>query len=270
MCLFTVKLVVGMVTMTEVYAVANQKGGVGKTTTTRNLGAALALLGRKVLLIDLDPQGHLTLSFGIDPMSLQKHAYHVLRDDDVSIGDTLVYDPVSGVGLVPTNLDLSGAEVELMADPVGNNMILKSKIEPILGRVDYILIDCPPSLGILTVSALSASSGVLIPVQTHYLAYHGLQLLQRTVTRVKRRANPQLRIAGIIPTLYDPKTRHDSEVLAELRKNYPQELIDIPVPRRVALADAMMAGKPIQEFDGSSDGTHVYNRIAEVIDRGKE
>ena len=166
--LLTVKLLVGMVNMTEVYAVANQKGGVGKTTTTRNLGAALALRGRKVLLIDFDPQGHLTLSFGIDPMSLEKHAYHVLRDDDVSIGDTLVYDQGSGVGLVPTNLDLSGAEVELMTETVGNNLVLKSKIEPILGRVDYILIDCPPSLGLLTINALCAATGVVIPVHTHY------------------------------------------------------------------------------------------------------
>src|SRR5438046_4218473 len=134
--------------MSKVYAIANQKGGIGKTTTTRNLGGALARSGRKVLLIDLVPQGHLTLSMGVDPLKLEKHAYHVLIDEDISIPEVLVYDQVSGVGLVPTNLDLSGAEVELLVDPTGNNLALKSKINPIRDRVDYILIDCTQSLGI--------------------------------------------------------------------------------------------------------------------------
>lgn len=252
--------------MSKVYAIANQKGGIGKTTTTRNLGGALARSGRKVLIIDLDPQGHLTLSVGIDPLKLEKHAYHVLIDDDVAIADVLVYDPWSGVGLVPTNLDLSGAEIELLVDPTGNNLVLKSKIAPIRNRVDYILIDCPPSLGLLTINALTAADGVIIPVQTHYLAYHGLQLLRRTIAKVQKRANPDLVIAGIIPTLYDARAKHDNEVLAELRENYKDVLIDIPVPRRVALADAMVAAQSIDEYDASSEASHAYRKIAEVID----
>lgn len=249
-----------------VYAVANQKGGVGKTTTTRNIGAAIAARGRKVLLIDLDPQGHLTLSFGINPLKLEKHAYHVLIDDDVSIVSVLAYDNASGVGLVPTNLDLSGAEIELLVDPVGNNMVLKSKLAPIRKHVDYILIDCPPSLGLLTINALSAADGVLIPVQTHYLAYHGLQLLQKTIAKVQKRANPELQIVGIIPTMYDARAKHDNEVLSELRKHYPNELIDYPVPARTAIRDAIVAGQSIDIFDARNDGTLVYKKIAEVLD----
>jgi chromosome partitioning protein len=254
--------------MSKIYAIANQKGGIGKTTTTRNLGGALARMGRKVLLIDLDPQGHLTLSLGVDPLKLEKHTYHVLIHDDVSIADVLVYDQVSGVGLVPTNLDLSGAEIELLVDPTGNNVVLKSKIAPIRNLVDYILVDCPPSLGLLTINAFTAADGVIIPVQTHYLAYHGLQLLRRTITKVQKRANTDLVIAGIIPTMYDRRAKHDKEVLAELRANYQDLLIDIPIPRRVALADAMVAAQSIDEYDASSEATQAYQKIAEVIDRG--
>src|SRR2546423_4215594 len=252
--------------MSKVYAVAMQKGGVGKTTTTRNLGAALATRGRKVLLIDLDPQGHLTLSFGIDPLNLDKHAYHLMIDEEVTIASILVYHETSKIGLVPTNLDLSGAEIELLVDPTGNNLVLKSKIASIRDKVDYILVDCPPSLGLLTVNALTAADGIIIPVHTHYLAYHGLQLLRKTIMKVQRRANPHLKITGIIPTMYDSRAKHDNEVLGELRTNYKDELIDIPVMRRVAMADAMVAAQSINEFDHTSDGARAYEQIAEVLD----
>lgn len=254
--------------MSKVFAVANQKGGVAKTTSTRNLGAALAVRGRRVLIMDLDPQGHLTLSFGVDPLKLDKHAYHLMIDEETTIASILVYHHDSGVGLVPTNLDLSGAEIELLVDPTGNNLVLKSKIAPIRDKIDYILIDCPPSLGLLTINALTAADGVIIPVHTHYLAYHGLQLLRKTIAKVQKRANTDLVVAGIIPTLYDSRVRHDNEVLAELRENYPNELIDIPVPRRVALADAMVAAQSIDEFDKASDGAKAYSKIAEVLDNG--
>jgi len=252
--------------MPKVYAVANQKGGVAKTTSTRNIGAAFAAMGKKVLLIDLDPQGHLTLSFGVDPLKLEQHTYHLMIDDEVTIASILVYHQASGTGLVPTNLDLSGAEIELLVDPMGNNVVLKSKIAPIRDKVDYILIDCPPSLGLLTINALTAADGVIIPVQTQYLAYHGLQLLRKTIAKVQKRANPDLKIAAMIPTLYDSRARHDNEVLGELRTNYPKELIDIPVPRRTALADATVAAQSIDEYDGSSDGARAYRQIAEVLD----
>lgn len=252
--------------MSKVYAVANQKGGVAKTTSARNIAAALAARGRKVLIIDLDPQGHLTLSFGIDPVKLEKHVYHLLIEDDVTIASILAYHHTSGVGFAPTNIDLSGAEMELAIDPTGGNQILRSKIAPIKDKVDYILIDCPPSLGLLTVSALAAADSVIIPVQTQFLAYHGLQLLKKTINRVKARINPDLTIAAMIPTLYDSRAKHDNEVLGELRANYQKDLIDIPVPRRTALADATVAAQSIDEYDKSSDGTRAYRQIAEVLD----
>lgn len=253
--------------MAKVYAITNQKGGVGKTTTTRNLGSALGARGKKVMLIDLDPQGHLTLSFGLNPLELKKHAYHVLIDDDVSIASVLAYHQTSGIGLVPTNIDLAGAEIELMIDPQSNrNHALKSKVDPIREKVDYILIDCPPSLGLLTINALTAADGVIIPVQTHYLAYHGLHLLKSTIARTQKRNNPNLKITGVLPTLYDARAKHDNEVLGELRQHYKDVLIDYPVPRRVALADAMVAAESIDAFDNGSDVTKIFQKIAEVID----
>jgi chromosome partitioning protein len=189
-------------------------------------------------------------------------------DEAVSLAEVLLYHQLSGVGLVPTNLDLSGAEVELLSNPFGNNVILRSKVELIRDRVDYVLIDPPPSLGLLTIHALTAADGVIVPVQTHYLAYHGLQLLQQTVAKVKKRANPGLAVIGVVPTFFDSRVRHHSEVLAELRKNYASVLIDVPIPVRVSLADAMVAGKSIHEFDASSDIAKLYARIAEGMDHG--
>src|SRR5258708_4352088 len=174
-------------------------------------------MGRKVLLVDLDPQGHLTLSFGVNPTKLEKHAYHLLIEEDTHVEDVLIYDEASKIGLIPCNIDLSGAEVELLVDPMGNNLVLKSKLAAIRSKVDYIIIDCPPSLGLLTINALTAADAVIIPCHTHYLAYHGLQLLQQTIVRVQKRANPALAIAGIIPTMYDSRAKHDNEVLGELR-----------------------------------------------------
>lgn len=254
--------------MAKVYAVANQKGGVGKTTTTRNLSTALALRGKKVIAIDFDPQGHLTISFGIDPLKLGKHTYHMLIDDAVTLASILIFHPTSRIGLIPTNLDLAGAEIELMMDPMGNNVVLRSKIAPIRDQIDYVFIDCPPSLGLLSINALTAADGVIIPVQTQYLAYHGLQRLLDTVTKVRQRANPTLQVTGILPTFYNSRANHDNEVLSSLRTHYKSVLIDIPIPMRVALSDATKEGQSIQEYDQSADVAALYARIAEVIDRG--
>jgi chromosome partitioning protein len=250
--------------MSPIYAVANQKGGVGKSTTVRNLGAELVQRGRKVLLIDFDPQASLTLSFGLNPLMLQKTTYHVMMQQDTHFVDVILHHK-TGIDLAPTNIDFAGAEMELMAE-IDNTHVLKEKLGPIANRYDYILLDCPPSLGLLTINALAASNGVLIPVQCHFLAYHGLTLLYRTIEKVQRRTNPTLRVVGILPTLYDARTRHCQEIVEELRRVYPEQLIDIPIPYRVALTDATAAGLSIREYDSNSDATRLYAQVAEVID----
>ncbi len=251
-----------------IIAISNQKGGVAKTTTARNLGAAFVQRGRKVLLVDLDPQGHLTLSFGVNPLTLKKTTYHALMEEETTLASIIMHHN-TGVDLAPTNIDLSGAEAELNGEP-GNNHVLKEKLTPLVDKYDYILIDSPPSLGLLTINALTAADGVLIPVQCHYLAYHGLTLLLRTIGKVQRRSNPQLKIVGILPTLYDSRTKHAQEVLDELRANYPDTLIDAPIPYRVALPDAMAAGLSILEYDSGSEASRLYIKVAEVLDHHGE
>lgn len=252
--------------MTKILSFMNQKGGVAKTTSVRNVSACLAEAGKRVIAIDLDPQGSLTLSFGINPTKLEKHVYHLLRDENVKLADILVYQHDARIALAPTNLDLSGAEPEMLVDLLADrNAALRSKIAPYINRVDYILIDCPPSLGLLTLNALNAASHVVIPCQCQYLSYHGLQLLMNTVAKVRARMNPALKIAGIIPTMYDSRNKHDREILDALRRNYASMLIDIPVSRSTVIADSIVAAQAITEFDPSAPGSDSYKRIAEVL-----
>ncbi len=249
----------------RVVAIANQKGGVGKTTTTINLAAALALADRRVLVIDLDPQGALTLAMGVDPVHLRRTIYDVLVTPEPL--SSIVIRPKTGIDLAPATIDLSGAEVELLNE-IGREHVLRGKIAPLRDAYDLVLIDCPPNLGLLTINALSAADGLLIPVQCQYLSFRGMQLLLQMVTKVQQRANPNLAIAGILPTLYDTRTAHSREVLEELRATYRELLIDVPIRIRVALADATAHGKSIFEFDGSSDVADAYRRVAEVITHG--
>ncbi len=249
----------------KVVAIANQKGGVGKTTTTINLAAALALADRRVLVIDFDPQGALTLAMGINPAHLRRTIYDVLVTPEPL--SSIVIQPKVGVDLAPATIDLSGAEVELLNE-IGREHVLRGKIAPLRDEYDLVLIDCPPNLGLLTINALSAADGLLIPVQCQYLSFRGMQLLLQMVTKVQQRANPNLAITGILPTLYDTRTAHSREVLEELRATYRELLIDVPIRTRVALADAAAHGKSIFEFDGSSDVADAYRRVAEVITHG--
>lgn len=252
--------------MSKVYAIANQKGGVAKTTSVRNIATYLAAAGHKVIVVDMDPQGDLTTSFGINAAKLDKHVYHLLIEDDVSVNDILVYRPEQKVALLPTNIDLSGAEADFMADTTLPKSILRTKLDSVRDKVDYILIDCPPSLGVLTVAGLTAADSVVVPCQTHFLSYNGLYKLTNTVQKVRARMNPSLKIAAVFPTMYDVRARHDNEILDALRENYKDVLIDVPVPMRAALKDTVSSALSIEELDPRSDAASAYKKIAEVLD----
>lgn len=252
--------------MGRVIAVANQKGGVGKTTSTRNLAAARAEAGERVLVVDLDPQGALTLACGVNPAELRRTVYDALVSP-LPLADLLLH-PKPGIDLAPATIDLAGAEVELLNE-IGREHILRRQLEPLRGCYDAVFVDCPPSLGLLTINALTAADAVLIPVQCQYLSFRGMQLLLRTIEKIRQRANPALTVAGLLPTLYDVRTAHSREVLDELRATYPELLIDEPIRQRVGLADATVGGQSILEYDGRSDAAQAYRRVAEVIAHGQ-
>ena len=253
--------------MTNVIAVANQKGGVGKSTTALNVGAALAERGGRVLLIDNDPQGSLTISLGFNPVQLDLTLYDALIKLNMPL--TAVIQPIRPtIDFVPATLDLAGAEVELLNE-IGRERVLGDKLAQVADQYDYVTVDCGPSLGLLTINALTAANQVLIPCECHYLAYRGMQLLLRTIDRVKQRANPRLQVAGIVATKYDTRTMHAREVLELIQKTYPDLYLAPPIRYRVALADASVSGKTIFEFDGRSDAAAAYRQIAEVIAHGE-
>jgi chromosome partitioning protein len=249
----------------RIYALAQQKGGVGKTTTAINLGATLRERGRRVLLLDLDPQGALSAGLGLDPLSLDRTIYDVLRSARSDLAG-VIQQTDSGCDLVPANIDLAAAEIELVSEP-GREQILKGKLEGVTAKYDYILIDCPPSLSLLTLNALTAAHGVIIPVQTQYFALRGMDLLFSTVEKVRTRLNPKLIIVGILPTMYDARTTHGREVLEELRETYETQLFETVIPLTVKLADSAMAGKSIISFHQQSPAAAAYRALAEEVEK---
>ena len=251
--------------MDYVITVANQKGGVGKTTTVINLGAALAEKGHDVLLIDLDPQGALSISLGIPSYSLDKTIYQALMDSEVSIADIIV--PVrERLHVAPANIDLSAAELELVA-AIAREYVLREALTPIRDDYAFVLIDTPPSLGLLTVNALTAADGVIIPLQCEYLAMRALRLLLNTINTVKAKLNRELRILGILPTMYDTRTIHSREVLEEIRSVFGPLVFDTVIKKSVRFAEAPVAQKPILEYDKRHEGAQAYRKLAqEVID----
>lgn len=251
----------------RVYAIAQQKGGVGKTTTTINLGAALAERGRRVLLLDLDPQGALSAGLGLDPLKLPETIYDVLHRSDFDLR-RVVADVGNNCHLVPANIDLAASELQLVSEP-GRERILKEKLSPLLTSYDYVLIDCPPSLSLLTLNALSAASHVIIPVQCQYFAVRGMDLLLQTIEKVRARINPEVRIAGILATMYDSRTTHAREVLEELREAYGGQVFRTVTPMTVKLPDSTMAGEPILSTTPGSPAAQSYRDLAvEVETRG--
>ncbi|HJS78276.1 MAG TPA: ParA family protein [Burkholderiales bacterium] len=252
--------------MPRVLAVVNQKGGVGKTTTTVNLAAALAQAGRRVLLVDVDPQGNATMGSGIDKRTLARTVYHAL----LGLGELSgirVRAERGGYDLVPANRELAGAEVELVELP-SRETRLKAALERVAADYDYILIDCPPSLSLLTVNALAAAHRVLIPMQCEYYALEGLSDLVGTIKRVRANLNPALDIAGLLRTMYDPRNTLSQQVSRELEAHFGDKVFRTLVPRNVRLAEAPSYGVPAVLWDPSSKGAQAYIALAgEVLER---
>jgi chromosome partitioning protein len=247
----------------RVTACTNQKGGVGKTTTVVNLAAYLALSGTSTLVIDLDPQGNATSGLGVDRRSLDRSVYDALINR-VPIGELVVGTSVPGLDLVPAALALSGAEVELVGLPAREHR-LSASLADLGQRYDRVLIDCPPSRGLLTVNALTAADGVLIPIQTEYYALEGLSQLVNTIRMVREALNPRLEIDGVLLTMYDGRTRLSVQVAAEVRRHLEGAVYDTVVPRSIRLSEAPSHGVPIAIYDPSSRGAEAYGRLAEEV-----
>jgi chromosome partitioning protein len=251
-------------------AVCNQKGGVGKTTTTINLGAALAEQGRRVLLVDFDPQGALSVGLGIQPHDIDSTIYNLLMERDVTAHDVLYKTGVNGMDLLPSNIDLSGAEVQLVHE-VGREYVLGGVLEPLVPEYDVIMIDCQPSLGLLTINALACADGVVIPLECEYFAMRGVALLMETIDKVSRRLNTKLTIDGLLATMYDSRTLHTREVLASIVNGFGDKVFHTVINRTVRFPDATVAGEPITSFDSGSMGANSYRELAkEVLGRWRE
>jgi len=249
-----------------VTAVVNQKGGVGKTTTTFNLAVGLHKCGRRVLMVDLDPQASLSASAGIPVAHLKTSVYQALLDETVD-PSTVIRETLSGADILPATIDLAAAEVELVSVTL-RELVLRDVLAKLRPRYDHVLIDCPPSLGLLTINALAAADQVLIPLECEYLATRGLTLLLQTLEKVRSRLNRDLRIAGILPTMFDGRTTHAKEILAELRKSFPGQVFEEPIKLSVRVKEAPAAGLSIFDYDPNHAVAHAYMRLAQEVDRG--
>lgn len=251
----------------RVVSMCNQKGGVGKTTTTINLGASLAEFGRKVLLVDFDPQGSLSVGLGLNPHEMDLTIYNLLLEPDVSLEDVVVPSGVPGMDLLPSNIDLSAAEVQLVNE-VAREQTLQRVLAPALSSYDVILIDCQPSLGLLTVNALTASDGVIVPLECEYFALRGVALLKTTIDKVRERLNPRLEIEGVLGTMFDGRTLHGREVMERLVQAWGDTVFHTVIRRTVKFSDSTVAGEPITTYASSSTGADSYRQLAkEVLSR---
>jgi len=248
----------------RVIAMCNQKGGVGKTTTTINLGAALAEFGRKVLLVDFDPQGSLSVGLGLNPHEMELSIYNLLMQRDVTIDEVIVPTNVPGMDLLPSNIDLSAAEVQLVQE-VAREQTLQRVLQPAISEYDVILIDCQPSLGLLTVNALTAADGVLVPLECEYFALRGVALLKTTIDKVTERLNPKLKIDGVLGTMYDGRTLHGREVMERLVQAWGDTVFHTVIRRTVKFSDSTVAGEPITTYAATSPGADAYRQLAKEV-----
>ena len=248
----------------RVIALCNQKGGVGKTTNTINLGAALAETGRRVLLVDFVPQGALSVGLGVNPNELDLTVYNLLMQRDVTIDEVLLKTAVPGLDLLPGNIDLSAAEVQLVSE-VAREQTLARALVPVLGEYDIVLIDCQPSLGLLTVNALAASDGVIVPLECEYFALRGVALLMDTIYRVQERINPRLEVEGILATMYDSRTLHGREVLARVVDAFGEKVFHTVIARTVRFPETTVVGEPITTYASSSPGAAAYRQLAREV-----
>jgi len=249
----------------RIVAMVNQKGGVGKTTTTINLGAALAEVGQRVLLVDFDPQGALSVGLGIDPRPLDATVYDLLMEEpDVTVEEVLLQTTVDGMDLLPSNIFLSGAEIRLVNE-VAREYALQRILEPVVPSYDIVLIDCQPSLGLLTVNALTCAQSVIIPLECEFFALRGVALLMESITKVQERLNRKLEIDGLLATMYDPRTLHAREVLQTIMQGFGEKVFHTVINRTVRFPDATLAGEPITQFDPSSMGATAYRDLAREL-----
>jgi chromosome partitioning protein len=248
----------------RVMALCNQKGGVGKTTSTINLGAALTEYGRRVLLVDFDPQGALSVGLGVQPHQLDRTIYDVLMESSVTLDDVLLKTNVPGMDLVPSNIDLSAAEVQLVNE-VAREQTLARALAPALPDYDLVLIDCQPSLGLLTVNALTAADGVIIPLECEFFSLRGVALLIDTIEKVRERLNPRLHIEGILATMYDARTVHGREVFARVVEAFGDTVFDTVITRTVRFPETTVAGEPITTWAPSSAGAQQYRALAKEV-----
>ena len=252
--------------MGRIIAVANQKGGVGKTTTAINLAACLAVKGKKVLLIDMDPQGNTTSGLGIDKSELENSIYDLMIGES-SIKDCIIENVFEDMDLIPTNVDLAAAEIELIGIE-RKEFILKDEIDFIKDKYDFIIIDCPPALSMLTINAMTTANSVIVPIQCEYYALEGLSQLIHTINLVSERLNPSLQIEGIVFTMYDGRTNLSVQVVENVRNNIGSNVYDSIIPRNIRLAEAPSYGMPIIQYDPKSTGAEAYMALAaEVINK---
>lgn len=254
--------------MGKVIAIANQKGGVGKTTTSINLGASLAFQGKKVLVVDIDPQGNTSSGLGINKADVKRCIYDVLINE-VPVEEVIMETSVEGLHVIPATIQLAGAEIELV-QIISREHRLKRALAPIRGNYDYLLIDCPPSLGLLTLNSLTASQSVLIPIQCEFYALEGLGQLLNTIRIVQKHLNKQLEIEGVLLTMFDSRTNLSNQVMEEVKKYFQHKVYKTVIPRNVRLSEAPSHGKPIITYDGRSKGAECYLDLAKEVIRNGE